>query len=674
MTRDAGLGRIKPAGGPAMAIVYAAIAVVMTWPLMRHPASRIADDLGDPLFICWVLMWTGGQVLAALRGDIRALGDFWNGNIFYPAHATVAYSEHFTPQMLQILPLYAAGANIILCYNLLFLSTFVVAALGMYLFVRELTGRPLAAFLAGLAFAYAPYRLGQFPHLQVLSVGWMPLALFGVQRYFTTGRLRPLVGGSAAFVVQSLSCGYYFLFFTPLVAAYGLYEMSRRRLLTSRRTWIQLALTAIVVALVMWPFMRPYVALRSTTPVGVRSLEETTMYAADTHAFGTIAPNARLLGPVLTGYQKAEGQGFAGFTILAFAAVALAAGVWRAFRRMPWTTMATWLLALWWAAATTVVLSSAGVVSIFANGRLTIATSGGVLTLQDATTPLWVAALSSAWLFGFTRALQRTGAPADRVSTAFWLAVACVAALFAFGPDIRAGGHLVGHGPYAWAFQHVPGFDVLRVPARFLTLVTLALAVLAGAGASVVLGLSRRAGHAIVALGVVSLLAESWIVPMATNLPIQPEKLVPPRSVSVGRDISPLYRMIKSLPDRVVLIEFPFGEPAYDIQAVFYAGYHRRPIVNGYSGFFPPGYFERVTPLSQAPDNADAARQALASSGATHALVHEGAFPDGRGKDIIRWLESSGGRVVGTSNTDTLLQLPREIGRLLSSAGPHYTF
>ncbi|HUL74197.1 MAG TPA: hypothetical protein VLT86_13905 [Vicinamibacterales bacterium] len=659
MTRDAGARRLDPAGGPALALIYTVIAVVMTWPLMRHPSTRIASDLGDPLFICWVLMWTGGQVLAALRGDTGALADYWNGNIFYPARGTIAYSEHFTPQMLQILPLYAAGANIILCYNLLFLSTFVVASLGMYLFVRELTGRPLAAFLAGLAFAYAPYRLGQLPHLQVLSIGWMPLALFGLHRFFAAGRIRSLAGGAAAFVVQSLSCGYYFMFFAPLLAAYGLYEMARRRVIASPRIWIRLSAAAVIVALALWPFMRPYLALRATTPIGVRSLDDTIVYAADTHALGTIAPSARLEGTLLSGYPKAEGEAFPGFTILGFAAIALVARLRRALRRVPWRTMATWQLALWWAGAATSAFSIAGVVTIFVRGRLTLTTSGSVVVMQDASTLLWIAALSSAWLFGFTRALQRAAGETDRVSASFWLGVACVAALFAFGPDIRAAGHLVGHGPYVWAFNHVPGFDVLRVPARFFTIVTLALAVLAGLGAAVLLGPGGPLGKTIVSLGILALLSESWIVPMATNLPIVPESLAPPRAVTIGRDINPLYRMIKNLPDRVVLIEFPFGEPAYEIQAVFYAGYHRRPIVNGYSGFFAPGYFERATVLSQAPDDPDAARQTLAASGATHALVHEGAFPDGRGKAIIRWLEALGARVEATSNTDTLLVLPR---------------
>ena len=339
----------------AIALLYTAIAIVMTWPLMRHPSTTIASDLGDSLFVCWVLMWTSGQVLAALRGNVAALADYWNGNIFYPAPHTIAYSEHFTPQMLQMLPVYAAGGNILLCYNLLFLSTFVIAALGMYLFVRDITGRPLAAFLAGLAFAYAPYRLGQFPHLQVMSIGWMPLALLGLRRFFSTGRTSALAGAAAAFVVQGLSCGYYLLFFSPLFAAFGLYEMIRRRMLGQWRVWLRLAVAALVAALVLYPFLRPYLDARASGATGARSVEDAAMFAADTHAFATIAPNARLLASYLQGYPKPEGEGFPGFTILTFTAIGLGAAGWRTLRRIPWASVPRWMLALWSALFTTFV-------------------------------------------------------------------------------------------------------------------------------------------------------------------------------------------------------------------------------------------------------------------------------------------------------------------------------
>ena len=53
---------------------------------------------------------------------------------------------------------------------------FVLSAFGMFLFVRELTGSRSAAFLAGVAYGFAPYRFGTLSHLQVLSSMWMPFA------------------------------------------------------------------------------------------------------------------------------------------------------------------------------------------------------------------------------------------------------------------------------------------------------------------------------------------------------------------------------------------------------------------------------------------------------------------------------------------------------------------
>src|SRR6185436_4062876 len=139
----------------SVTVLYLAIALVMTWPLATVMTRQIAGDVGDTLFNCWILLWTSGQILRAISGDPGALAQYWNGNIFYPAPLTLAFSEHLTPQMLQALPVLAVSGNIVLAYNVLFLATIVLSGLGMYLLVRELIGQPLAACLAGLAFAFA---------------------------------------------------------------------------------------------------------------------------------------------------------------------------------------------------------------------------------------------------------------------------------------------------------------------------------------------------------------------------------------------------------------------------------------------------------------------------------------------------------------------------------------
>src|ERR671912_2802955 len=187
---------------------YTAIALVVTWPLASGLGRDVAWDLGDSLLNMWVLAWDAEQLLAILRGDFSRFATFFDGNIFHPAPLTLAYAEHLVPQAIQILPVYAVTRNPILCYNLLFLSTFILSGFGTFLLVRELTGKPLAAFVAGLLFAFAPYRLPQSSHLQVLSSQWMPFALYAFRRYFDSlaaggSGWRPLAGAAASLVTQN---------------------------------------------------------------------------------------------------------------------------------------------------------------------------------------------------------------------------------------------------------------------------------------------------------------------------------------------------------------------------------------------------------------------------------------------------------------------------------------
>jgi hypothetical protein len=62
-------------------------------------------------------------------------------------------------------------------YNIIFVLTFALATAGGYALVRQLGATRLAAMIAAVGFAYAPFRLGQASHLQLLSAGGIALAL-----------------------------------------------------------------------------------------------------------------------------------------------------------------------------------------------------------------------------------------------------------------------------------------------------------------------------------------------------------------------------------------------------------------------------------------------------------------------------------------------------------------
>ena len=651
-----------------VAVAYAAIAVVMTWPLVRTLDSRLAADLGDPAFLCWTIEWTAGTIIEALKGHVSALATYWDANIFYPAPLALAYSDHMTAQALQALPLYAATGNIILTYNVLFISTFAVCGLGAYLLVRDLTGRPLAAFFAGLAYAYAPYRMGQFSHLQILSSGWMAFTLWGFHRYFarlSAGRhgwalARPLAAAVCAQVLQNHSSGYFMVFFAPFAAAYCLYEMTQRRLWTNRRALAHLALAAGAIGALTWPFVTPYLQVQHLPGMGTRSLGDAIGFSAAAQAFGTAPNRLWLWGERIRSYVKAEGEGFPGFTMLTFAAVAMFFGVPRLVRRIPWKDLGDAQAIATALAGVLAFLSGALLLAFFVSGHVTI--PGGTVTVMYAQTDatlITFALMSVLWLVLSALARRRDARLAPH-ALGFFAVAALTAALLALGPRIQSFGHSLGTGPYYFLFMHVPGFQGLRVPARFLMLVMLFLSVLAGLGAAEVLrSRFRRLASLIVVAACACVLAEGWVAPIRTNVPMPPgEGLARPPDVASGKNRRPIYRVIRDLPGHVVLAEFPFGDLSYELQAVFYAGYHRRPILNGYSGFFPPEYAHRAAYLADALTRPAEAARALREGGATHVLVHEWAYLDHRGPEVSRWLEGLGARLVTMDDGDALYMLP----------------
>lgn len=147
----------------------AVLAVVMNWPLILHLGETIPKDLGDPLPQSWQVAW-GGYALA------HQPLDFFQSNQFWPLPDTLAFSDAllgYAPAGLVGSGPQAAAAR----YDLLFLFAYALCFVGAYLLARELGLGPAGAVVAGVAFAYAPFRLEQDGHLHVISSGGIALAL-----------------------------------------------------------------------------------------------------------------------------------------------------------------------------------------------------------------------------------------------------------------------------------------------------------------------------------------------------------------------------------------------------------------------------------------------------------------------------------------------------------------
>jgi len=641
---------------------YVVATIAMTWPLAPGLARDIPGDLGDPLFNCWVLGWGAHQLGRFLTGHLDALSGFWNANIFYPAPLALAYSEHLFAQVVQILPVWALTGNLVLCYNLLFLSTFVLSGVGTYLLVRDLTGSPRAAFVAGLLYAFAPYRVVQIPHLQVLSSQWMPFVLFGLRRYFQSRRPLALAGAMVALLAQNLSCGYYALFFAPFVAAYVLYEIVQRRLVRDLRLWGTLVLAAGVVLLANWPFIQAYRAVRAQG-FERRPIAEVRRFSADVLSYATAGEALRLWGGRVNAMPRGEGELFPGVAPVVLASaglVWLGLDAWQSARKGR-RKLARWRRLIAAASAVVFLGEAMTVVLLLARGRVNLDLGFASVRARSLGWPIELALLAFVVLIVASPTARAALRESLRGPAAFFAVAVAAAVFLSFGPVICTGGRPLAEGPYVLLQKWVPGADGLRVPSRFAMIAALFLAVLGGYGAA---GFERRLGRRgglVLAAGVL-FLVEATAAPIPLNVGWDVKGLASPgRFVRIGSNVAPVYRYLATLPPNAAVVEFPFGELAYETQYMFYSTYHWRPLLNGYSGGSPFAY-DRLADLLRRPELApERAWQALIRAGATHAVVHGTAYLPWTEdeKNVVDWLLRHHAVEVKVLRTDRVFALPR---------------
>ncbi|MCU1381651.1 MAG: hypothetical protein JWL71_348 [Acidobacteria bacterium] len=298
-------------------LAFACLTAIATYPLVLHAGRALPADLGDPLLMSWILGWDADRLRHGLTG-------LWDAPILFPSRHTLAFAEHLVGIAIFTSPIIWLGGSPILAYNIAFLLTYVLAGSGMYLLVRELTARRDAAFLAGAAFAFTPLRALHVSHLQVLAWGWMPIALWGLHRYFARRSRSALALFVVAFTCEAWSNGY-FLFYLAIAAAFVVvYElMDRSRPRTDRlRALAGLAPAGAIILASVAAVAVAYVSVRRQYGF-VRAYEDVTMFSADVRSYVSAPATVRLWAGWLHGDVAPERQLFPGLVALLAAAAAL---------------------------------------------------------------------------------------------------------------------------------------------------------------------------------------------------------------------------------------------------------------------------------------------------------------------------------------------------------------
>jgi hypothetical protein len=252
------------------ATVIVLAVVVSTWPQAVRLAS--VNDFGDPLLNSWAMAWVAHAL-------VSQPAHVFDANIFHPERHTLAYSETLLAPGVLLAPLAWLGADPIAVHNLLLLLGCVLSGLAVYALVRRLTRHDGAALVAGVIFAIYPYRIEEYPKVQLqLLIGW-PLALLAAHHLLERASTRGAVAFAAAVALQAYSCMYYGVMgvaFASVVIGLSIFMTPAARRGPAMR---QLVAGAIAAAVLVAPLAFEYRA--ASLIVGERHVAETGNGSAD---------------------------------------------------------------------------------------------------------------------------------------------------------------------------------------------------------------------------------------------------------------------------------------------------------------------------------------------------------------------------------------------------------
>lgn len=261
-------------------VLFVALTLIATYPIILAPASYTYFGHSDTQLNMWILAWDAH----ALR---QAPTQLFNANIFYPEPGTLAYSETLLGYLPIFGPILWLHGSPVLAFNAIILFSFAATGFAMYLLARHLTGREWPAILAGIVFAFTPYRFAHFPQIQLLSMEWIPLAFLCLHLFYERGDRRYALGVGACVAMEALCCVYYSVFLALALTVAGGILFFRDGLPQQKHAVSTLAAVVCLTTIVVAPIFVEYERVhrrqhleRSFAEIATKSAEPATYLAS----------------------------------------------------------------------------------------------------------------------------------------------------------------------------------------------------------------------------------------------------------------------------------------------------------------------------------------------------------------------------------------------------------
>ena len=518
----------------AVTLLFVVLTAVLTWPQVTHLATH-ARDHHDVYFNMWRLAWFAHALTQPRLG-------LFDANIFYPEPRTLTYSDAMVVEGLIGAPLYWIGLPPVLIHNLLLLGAIVASATGIFVLARYLTGSAGAGAVAGVIFAFVPFRFEHYMHMEMQWTMWIPWSFWAMHRTIETRAWRYGLLTGLFVSLQMLSSIYYGVFLIVLLGLSTAVILGSHRWSEIPRLIVKLAPAAIVVAVICGAYARPY--METKKDVGARDERQIMIYSARPSSYLVATPDNVVYGNMFAGRSRPERRLFPG--------------------------------------ALAVVLAIAGL---------------------------------------FLKPVRQSS-----------LTIAYLASLaLAYEMSLGLSGYT-----FRFLFERYEVFQGFRALARLGIFVAFFLAVLAALGYAALEAIRGMPRRVLLCFTIALLVVEYRVRPL--------------QLIAYANHAPPLHAWLATQPRGVVAV---VPMPEFDPQIAYLSTFHWQPIVNGYSGYAPQSYINRIEDLRGFPD--ERAVERLRRDGVRYLVVQLWRY---RRDEAIR-----------VQDALTLLYHLRELGRFNDGSG-----
>jgi hypothetical protein len=557
---------------------FLALTTLMTWPWVTRMRDAVSDR-GDPYMIAWTLWWDYHQTFT----DPLHL---FHANVFHPFKYSLAFSENDYGIALLFFPLFALGLHPLTVQSVATFVGFAFCGYGAFRLARTLTGSNAAAWVAGIVFAFVPFRFHLLSHLHYLFAGWVPLLLESLVLFARERTWKRAAWLGVAFLMNALTCITWFVLTLAPLALTAAYLVVRHRLARERDFWLRGATALGLATLALLPFFLPY-HYASKLYGFAWTREEVTKNSPDASAWLVGERRNKLWEGFGGGYSRGYPLFPGLFTLLlSFAAFRV-----RAPRERKDETGADGDHArtdLWAARLDALAVGAAAFAVIAAGVGELQGWPGLIFGAAASSRALMFAALAlvARLCLVYPRFVRRAKDKnlletlrAGRGSDALWVGAIWAVAGFLMSLGMNS---LFFRVLYDTVFL----FKSQRIPARAAMVAYVGLAVLAGVGATRVAAWAAARRRRVGASAVCAVVACALLFELRAA-PLQFERgAVFPDAVTLR---------LKETPMRGGVVELPAGLDGQNHLYMLRAADHARPLVNATSSFIPPKTYEVVT-------------------------------------------------------------------------------